>query len=85
VAVRGKIEAKFMYIHHTMPEVATLKRCHDFGESYAGKRAVKKDAGETSYKISGLLCGRLQLICKTRTLSTHNDALCSISSSKNQR
>jgi hypothetical protein len=29
-----------------LPQVAAAKRCHNFRESYAGKRAVKKDAGE---------------------------------------
>jgi hypothetical protein len=44
LAVRGQLQAKFMYLHHMMPKVATGKR-RQFKESYAGTHAAKRGAG----------------------------------------
>jgi hypothetical protein len=45
LAVRGLLQAKFMYLHQMMPGVAAAKRCQ-FKESYAGMLAEKRGSGK---------------------------------------
>jgi hypothetical protein len=44
LAVRGQLQAKFMYLHHMMPKVVAGKR-RQFKESYAETHAAKRGSG----------------------------------------